>query len=307
MSKITTEIFVEKAKAIHGDKYDYSKSEYVSTRVKLIIICPIHGEFSQTPEGHTSKKFGCKACAQDFIGELLAKDVSVYIKQCNDIHNFKYDYSKIEYKNAHSLLEIVCPIHGSFSQEAAAHLRGQGCPICGDIKAGFSKMTGYSLLFIDRANIVHSHKYDYSKSVYTGNMDNIEIICPDHGSFFQTPGNHLQGKGCSKCHSIISKLEVQWLDILNIPEENRHKLFKINGRIIKVDAYDPITNTIYEFYGDYWHGNPNVYPPHDLNDNSKKTFGELYQLTIERELFLKSEGFNINTIWENDFKNAFQN
>jgi G:T-mismatch repair DNA endonuclease (very short patch repair protein) len=80
------------------------------------------------------------------------------------------------------------------------------------------------------------------------------------------------------------------------------KILKIKNRKIKPDGYDPTTKTIYEFNGDYWHGNPNLYKSTDTNKHNKKTFEELYKKTIERESFLVKNGYKVVSIWESDFK-----
>ena len=89
--------------------------------------------------------------------------------------------------------------------------------------------------------------------------------------------------------------------MLNVPIEHRQVGVKISDRFFKLDAYEPEINLIYEFYGDYWHGNPKVYKPGDMNMANKKTFGELYSKTMERENYLKSLGYKIISIWESDF------
>ena len=155
--------------------------------------------------------------------------------------------------------------------------------------------------FILKAKQVHKNKYDYSIS----NLDNfngkVQIICPKHGIFEQRCKDHLAGRGCPRCNLVISKREVYWLDILEIPNEYRHKTLIIDDKRYNVDAYDPNTRTIYEFYGDYWHGNPKLYESSKLNPSVNKTFGDLYKSTMKRENELKSLGFNLNVIWEFDF------
>ena len=92
-----------------------------------------------------------------------------------------------------------------------------------------------------------------------------------------------------------------WLDQLNIDQKYRNKIIFINGKRYNLDALDSITNTVYEFYGDYWHGNPKVFDSEKINMSNNKTFGQLYGNTIQRELFLKKMGYNIVHIWEYDF------
>ena len=104
-------------------------------------------------------------------------------------------------------------------------------------------------------------------------------------------------------HSIsISKPEAKWLNLLNISQENRHIRLIIKNKQYNVDAYDPETNTIYEFYGDYWHGNPIKFKENAINKKCKQTFGELYNKTLNREVELKNLGYNLIIIWESDFK-----
>ena len=96
-------------------------------------------------------------------------------------------------------------------------------------------------------------------------------------------------------------MECKWLDTLNIPADFRNKVIKIGNKRVKVDAINLDTNTIYEFYGDYWHGNPKVYNSNDINMSNKITFGELYSRTINRERTIKNAGYKLITIWEDDF------
>jgi hypothetical protein len=133
MSKrLTTEEFITKAIIVHGDRYDYSKVEYIQNKKKIIIICPEHGEFMQIPSGHIRGK-GCAICSNNVISTK-----SEFIEKANIIHNFKYDYSLIEYKNRHSKILILCPDHGGFLQKPNNHLNKQNCPSCAK-GGGFDK------------------------------------------------------------------------------------------------------------------------------------------------------------------------
>ena len=122
------------------------------------------------------------------------------IRQANEKHNFRYDYSLItEYKNVKEDVPIICPIHGIFHRSFDSHIhKGRGCPLC-------SKRPTYNKdLFVRRSNEVHNNFYDYSKvpNFDYGAMDKstkVEVICPKHGSFPTTIYNHLQGYGCPKC------------------------------------------------------------------------------------------------------------
>ena len=116
--------FIKRAKEIHGDKYDYSLVEYKNNETKVKIICPIHGVFEQTPNGHLAG--GCAACSG--IKKYTTEE---FIKRAKEVHGDKYDYSLVNYVNAHTKIKIVCPKHGMFFAIPANHLnRGDGCPYC---------------------------------------------------------------------------------------------------------------------------------------------------------------------------------
>ena len=110
----------------------------------------------------------------------------------------------------------------------------------------------------------------------------------------------MTGSGCTNCSKSISNVETKWLDSLSI--RNRSVVIKVDNCFVRADGFDPNTNTVYEFYGDYWHGNPEIYDRSNVNSHNKKTFGELYDKTIKREVLLINNGFNIVSIWENDFR-----
>ena len=118
--KKATEEFIRKAREVHGDKYDYSKAEYKNHLTKITIICPEHGEFQQIPSGHLSGH-GCPKCSGK--AKLTTEE---FIRKAREVHGDKYDYSKVDYKNANTNITIVCPEHGEFEQRPADHLRGAG-------------------------------------------------------------------------------------------------------------------------------------------------------------------------------------
>ena len=128
--KYTTEQFVEKAKKIHGNKYDYSETVYVNYKQKLKIICPIHGVFEMTPDDHLHNH-GCKECGKISIGLKERASKEQFIEKAKKVHGNKYDYSITKFETYRSgKIDIICPIHGVFSQDPRAHIRGNGCPYC---------------------------------------------------------------------------------------------------------------------------------------------------------------------------------
>lgn len=140
MSKFTTENFISRARIVHGDKYNYSKSIYATASSKLIIICREHGEFTQTPHGHLGGK-GCVKC-----GGKKVFDTNSFISKAIEVHGERYDYSRSEYKNAKAEILIICKDHGPFMQEPIGHISGRGCPSCA--KYGFDKSKNGFVYFL---------------------------------------------------------------------------------------------------------------------------------------------------------------
>lgn len=293
---ITTTSFIEKAKIIHGNKYDYSFVKYLSAFSKINIKCYLHGIFEQRPSDHIASKAGCPYCANKITTTL-------FIKRAEIIHNYKYTYENTSYISFDKYVDITCRIHGAFLAKAKIHLSGGGiCDKCRKRRPSLPFLN-----FIERAKKVHKNKYDYSlvSENYRTTDSIVKIKCKYHGVFEQLVWSHLIGKGCSMCGTYVSKGETNWLNSLLIPQEYRQRTIMIGERKIKVDAYDPTTNTIYEFYGDYWHGNPNVFSANQINTRaSGKTMQELYDRTIDKEQLIKSAGYSLISIWESDWKST---
>ena len=182
--------FIEKAREIHGDKYDYSKIEYKGAHTKICIICPKHGEFWQTPTNHThkTKPHGCPKCKGG-----IKSSCEEFIEKAKKIHGNKYDYSKVEYINNHTKVCIICPKHGEFWQIPNSHLSGKGCKFCiNDVYDTDS--------FAKKATLIHNKRYSYKNVAYTNSHTKVNIICNTCGeTFMQTPNDHLSGKGCPYC------------------------------------------------------------------------------------------------------------
>jgi len=152
--------------------------------------------------------------------------------------------------------------------------------------------------FILSAIKIHGNKYDYSNVGYLKKKIKVSIKCKKHGIFNQKPIDHLHGQGCPKCSHLISKPEIEFLDYMGVKERNC-RLSKWKQK--SVDGFDVTTNTVYEFLGDYWHGNPEIYNLSDIHPKVKKSFGELYENTFKMLDKVKALGYNVKYIWENDW------
>ena len=124
-------------------------------------------------------------------------------------------------------------------------------------------------------------------------------VCNNLVKFRETHSEFASTCGNKKCYISTSVMEIKWLESLNIPKENRNYWLSHNGKSYIVDGINLENKIIYEFYGDYWHGNPKFYKPCDINHFNKKTFGELYSKTMQREQELKDLGYTLITKWEN--------
>lgn len=216
----------------------------------------------------------------------------------------RYDYSKVSYINNHTKVCIGCltnTVHGFFWQTPSNHLNNQQCPICSRNKRHQCKPKNKNV-FLKECRNLHGELYDYSNFIYNNTHTKGEIKCNKCWNiFYQTPNHHLHGQGCIKCSNRKSRPEMEFLDYLKIPntKENRQKRISI----FLVDGFDSKTNTIYEFLGDYWHGNPDKFKPTDHNQVCHKTFGELYEFTFNKKFrILKSMGYSIKYIWEKEWR-----
>ena len=295
------ETFLSQAKEIHGDKYDYSNVKWKNTSTKITIICPTHGEFLQIPQNHIRLKCGCRKC-----GRLIAKskvnkyNTEYFKKHAIKKHGDKYDYSKTECFNATDKVEINCPIHGKFKQDANQHLMGHGCPDCNFDKMAKDRAMGKEL-FIHKSKELFGDKFNYSKVKYINGQTHVILICPENHEFEVTPNNHLSKKsGCPTCNE--SKLERELASILD--EQNivyeRQKRFKWLG-MQSLDFYLPDYNIGIECQGSQH------FEPKDFF-GGKKGFEK--QLKRDAKKLKKCLSNNIEMIYvvdnEKYLKNEFQ-
>ena len=269
MAKLTTEEFIAKAKAVHGDRYDYSKVEYVNATTKLCIICRKHGAFLQAPYTHLNGH-GCSKCASDvnaanmriwtkekcrevalnytemkafrteskdaYNAAMKHKWLKDYtwlsykiklskpkkkgksytqeeiIERIRSIFGDRYSYEKVEYKAMKVPITLVCHEkdangveHGEFSMRPDNIFSGkQGCPKCYDDRRSRIQRKPVEK-FIEEAKKLHGSLYEYHKVEYLNTSSKVCIVCKIHGDFWQTPTNHLKGKGCPYCSGNAKK------------------------------------------------------------------------------------------------------
>jgi len=170
---------------VHKGRYDYSLIEYVNYSTPVTIVCRIHGPFSQTPSNHLRGK-GCRKCARN-----EPRSIEELIQELVQIHGGRYQYDPATFTKK-GKIRVICPQHGPFTVRYSKHRKGAGCPNC---TGNYQHNAKHH--FERRARDVHGDKYAYGE--YRGAAQKMEIVCPAHGFFFQTPASHLQGHGCPQC------------------------------------------------------------------------------------------------------------
>lgn len=312
---ITLNSFIVRSNIIHGnDTWDYSliKSYNNNNKEKIKIIHKACGQITErTFHSHLrTPARGCRFCSNRKIKikKWFINSIQDLITEFKKIHGFEYDYSLINtYKMTKkvSIKHIAC--NQVFLQKNRHHLNGHGCSLC------FRAFKKTNSSFIKEAKKIHGDKYDYNFIEYKNIYTNVNIKCLKCNEVFaQRPDQHLNGSGCPKCSGgSISKVSQKWLNYKekteNIIVLREHKI-KLNNKTIVADGYDPTTNTVYEFHGDFWHGNPKLYDPDKKHPiNNKKTFGELFIQTTKRSSLIRGAGYNLVSIWESEWNEIEKN
>ena len=218
----TTEDFIKKAKIIHGDKYDYSKVEYINSTTNVCIICPEHGEFWQTPSNHLMQH-GCPKCAFIKNKDVNRSNVKNFIEKAKDVHGNRYDYSKVEYVNSKTKVCIICHKHGEFWQTPHLHLNGCGCPNCQQ-----SRLENKTIKILDELSINYINRCDNKYFKWLGRQ-HLDFYLPDYNVAIECQGiqhyKPIKYFGGEKKYKMVKKLdEIKKKKVLN----NNIKLIYIN-------------------------------------------------------------------------------
>lgn len=244
--KTSKEWFIEQARLIHGNKFDYSKVDYKGITKPVTIICPEHGEFVQAAREHLKGR-GCKFCYGHY-----KPTTEEFIEKAKKIHP-EYDYSLVNYSGTYNKISLICPEHGEFRIAPNNLLQGQGCKKCGTKRAQAKNRMSQNE-FLLKAREVHGWKYDYSKVDYVNTETKVCIICPEHGEFWQSPHHHLDGSGCPECgrnditeNKLYEEVKSRFPDAIHTykPEFLRGEL----GKPQSIDIYIPSLKTGIEYQG----------------------------------------------------------
>lgn len=191
--QLTTEEFIERAKAVHGNKYDYSKTEYKGTKKLVCIICPEHGEFWQSPNKHVSTKQGCSKCKG-----VAKKTTEEFILEAKAVHGDKYDYSKAVYKAARKKVAIICPIHGVFWKTPNKHVsQKQGCSKCARARTAQILRMSHEEWVAAIAEV--NPNIEILGKIISGSKP-VPCLCKIcHHEWLGVPAQLKSGHGCVKC------------------------------------------------------------------------------------------------------------
>ncbi len=244
----TTERFIEQARVVHGNKYDYSETLYKTSNQMVLIICYSCGqEFEQVATEHLRGR-GCNRCWID----SLTFTTEGFIDKARQVHGDRYDYSKVIYKNSQTKISIHCFLCDTeFNQRPNDHLKGKGCPKCA-VNLRTQSQSHTTEFFIKKAQIVHGQKYDYSQVSYKNNHTPVTIICIKHGEFSQVPYSHLLLNGCPSCSSSRGEeCIVRFLDELGISYIQQKRFNKCRDtRLLPFDFYLQKYSILIEYDGE---------------------------------------------------------
>lgn len=192
MKPISSTKFIEKAIKIHGSMYDYSKVVYTGSYNPVEIICHAHGSFFQKPNYHILRKSGCPDCYR----ASQRYNEPTFFTKVKERFGERYTYG--EYTGYQEDMNVTCTEHNhTFSITPILHLRAGGnggCELC-RLDAIRKPREEWIQAFVEH----HGNKYDYTNATVITSSQKLEVICPDHGSFYPTANNHTRGHGCPTC------------------------------------------------------------------------------------------------------------
>ena len=197
-------IFLENANAKHGTKFGYSKVHYINNAEKVIIICKIHGKFTQSPVKHLSHKHACPECAKIAQGMSRRIDKEYLIQEANKLHGDIYNYDNTIVGRKNETIEVYCTIHKKyFTQMLGSHLKGHtGCKECLREKREQQAHEIFKENFIQQFIEKFGDNYDFSKVKYTNNISPVIVICKKHNTEFKQVHRNIkrfESCACPEC------------------------------------------------------------------------------------------------------------
>lgn len=291
------------------DAFNFDGFNYIDMKTKGQLVCAFRHRFAVSPAVHLRGDGGCKKCANKKVGKMFADTQEDWIKKSKETHGECYGYEKSVYRGQKEKVIITCRTCGEdFEQNPTSHAQGCGCPKCGIEKSRAARfLTDDDVRAkLDACSHLHPVKYVYLSSSSQDGRLIVSLVCPSHGVFEQRLDHHINGHGCVRCCSSISRSELEWIAYLAV-SYNSYTLqtqYKVASTNYSADAYCKELNRVFEYHGDFWHGNPNVFKESDMNPRTRTTFGELYAKTLQKHATYERLGYNVTAVWEHDWKLA---
>ena len=227
--------------------YGLEQVNYTSMDKPVTLVCKDHGPFSATAGNVLYRKSGCPRCANELTGLRSRKPLDYYVEKSRAVHGDRFEYLGVEYKDAAAYLRVLCKDHGEFLQSTNSHTSGVGCVKC-------SKPIWDTESFKQQAALAHGARYDYTESSYVDAQTKVQILCPDHGKFWQLPSCHVHlDQGCPRCAGVgpsdaqieISNFMSQFTEVMGeAPIGESRK---------RVDMFLPEYSLAIEYHGLIWH------------------------------------------------------
>lgn len=294
---------------------------YTNLNTKLRFVCTHnHPPFAALPKNVILNGSGCPMCG---LIRTKQKNTTSHTSFLDKLaaRNEKYESvvlaERETYTHVHSKLKFKCSNHSHPTWEAspASILQGHGCPMCGIDKSKSTHTYTHEQFeaLLDTHNQAYIHKQVHLKpgQLYGGFRSPLSVVCNEGHEWVTNSDNILNGKaGCPICASskTFSHMAIDWLKSIELRDGitirhrgNSPNEFVIPGTKYAVDGYCRDTNTVYEFHGNYWHGNPKMFNHADVNERVGRTFGELYADTVKKENMIRSLGYNLVVLWEDEF------
>lgn len=240
MRKFTKEDFVTKAKAVHGDKYDYSETEYLGSTKKVRIRCEKHGYFEVYAAPHIQGR-GCQKCSSHYVSGRPKVSFDDFLIKAKEVHGDKYEYDMDSYYAKGSNINVTCSVHGAFETNAANHINKKtGCQLCRSEQI----KTHSKEKFFEEVKKIHGNKYDYSLVTNFDFKEKIPIICSNHGVFYKLRTNHINLKqGCPMC----AKENAKNISNIDVIDDNLINTINLLQKDINLFKLTPQEAAIYAF------------------------------------------------------------
>ena len=236
-----TDTFISKSRDIHGNKYDYSLVSYTNNKSTIIITCRNHGIFTNRADSHL-RGSGCPECSKEQLSLKNRLSKEEFIEKAESKHGDLYDYSETNYKNLNTKVEILCNLHGRFSQNARNHINGSGCPECSHEKRIINNRSNLEEFIKKSEEIFGILTYQYDKSFYVNSKTTITITCLEHGDFEVKPVHHINSKsGCKKCSKSYRRKTNDFISDSKKIHGDKYSyektLFASTDKLVKITCY----------------------------------------------------------------------